>query len=581
MKRIISLSRYLITLLLALLPFPLLADQGSPLQHYVETPDPSYGYQLVGELSVDGVEVYFLNMNSQSWRSADEVTPVVWNHWVTLIVPQQLSSSVANLIIVGGSTSAQPPEPDDVAQFALIATATGAIQVVVQQVPSQPLHFSGLSEGLTEDALVAYSWRRVMETGDPTWAAYLPMTKAAVRAMDTAQEFIASSLGLVIDRFIVTGFSKRGATAWLTAAVDDRVVGVVPGMFNILHMADQLEHHYASYGFFSHALSDYEENGVMENIRAPEGELLGRIVDPISYREALTMPHLILNASGDEFFLPDASERYIGELPAEALQRIVPNTDHSGESKFEDLLAGLIAWYQMQLYGLERPELEWGLAAGGELEVGSSQIPLVARLWQASNPSARDFRLETVGDQAWHSSVITADADGRYRVSVPEPAQGYTAYMVELTYPGAAGIPQVYTTSVFVTPDEHPFELEDPLLNPKIPLYWRWQLARALAGFPDDYTRSELEQLLPIRVLGDYVHDLETLDAFLKQPGAVRACTAARLNVEAEEVGWYSTLYTLGETNIKYWQPYARAEQLYRDGKTAQAAGICFWLTLL
>ncbi|MES9992387.1 MAG: PhoPQ-activated protein PqaA family protein [Candidatus Thiodiazotropha sp.] len=580
MQRNMPSYRYLLALTFLLIPFALPAAETSPLQRYVETPDPSYSYEKIGEISVGGVVAHILSMNSQSWRSADEVTPVIWNHWVTIIVPQQLASNRANLTIVGGSTSTQPPNAADVAQFSLIATATGTIQVVVQQVPSQPLLFSDLSEGLSEDALVAYSWRKLMQTGDPTWAVYLPMTKAAVRAMDSAEDFVAGNLGLEIDRFIVTGFSKRGATAWLTAAVDDRVVAVVPGMFNMLHMADQLEHHYASYGFFSDALSDYEANAVMDEIRAPEGKLLRQIVDPISYREALTMPHLIINSSGDEFFLPDASERYIHELPAEALQRIVPNTDHSAEAKFEVILSGLIAWYQMQLNGLQRPQLEWNLTASGELEVSTDQIPLFARLWQASNPTARDFRHETVGDQAWQSSLIRADADGRYRVSVATPAQGYTAYMVELTYSGAAGLPQVYTTSVFVTPDEHPFELEEPLLDPKNPLYWRRQVASALAGDPDDYTGSELEQMLPIRVLGDYVFDLESLDALLQQPGPHRACSAARLNVEANEVGWYSTLYSSGERKIRYWQPYDVAEQLYSDGNESLAAGICLWLTL-
>jgi PhoPQ-activated pathogenicity-related protein len=413
LKWISLFSLYLLALLSALHTFALYADEPAttPLQAYVEAPDPSYSYHLAGQLSGDGFNAYFLNMNSQSWRSSDEVSPVVWNHWVTVIVPQQMTTSTANLIILGGETSLQPPEPDDLELFVSIATATGAAQVIVEQVPAQPLFFSGLSEGLTEDSLVAYTWKRVMETGDPTWAAFLPMTKAAVRAMDSAQDFSSNILGFGIDNFIVTGFSKRGATAWLTAAVDSRVVAVAPGVFNVLHIADQLEHHYNSYGFFSDVMSDYESNGIFENIRAPEGQLLAQIIDPISYNEALTMPHLILNATGDEFFIPNASEFYIYELPAEVLQRIVPNTDHSMDGKLEEAVSGLIAWYQVQLYDVDKPNIEWHLTPSGELEVSSDQTPLIARLWQATNPSARDFRYEIVGNQAWQSSVISADAD--------------------------------------------------------------------------------------------------------------------------------------------------------------------------
>jgi PhoPQ-activated pathogenicity-related protein len=519
-------------------------------------------------------------MNSQSWRSSDEVSPVVWSHRVTIIVPQQTATNIANLIIMEGNTSLHQPESDDMAQFVSIAVATSSVQVIVEQVPAQPLLFAGLSKGLTENALVAYTFKKVMQTGDPTWAAYLPMTKAVVRAMDTAQDFISTTLGFGIDNFIVTGFSKRGATAWLTAAVDSRVVAVAPGEYNVLHIAEQLEYHYNSYGYFSDVLSDYEANGVFKSIRAPEGKLLTQIIDPINYKEMLTVPHLILNVTGDEYFIPDASERYIYELPAEVLQRIAPNTNHSMDGKLEEVLLGLIAWYQVQLKGVDRPIIEWRLSPSGELEVSSDQTPLIAKLWQATNPSARDFRHEIVGDQAWQSSVINADADGKYRVSVPNPPQGYSAYMVELTYPGVADIPQVYTTSVFVTPDDLPFELEDPLLSPENPFYWNWQVKRALVGIPDDYTITELEGLLPIRVLGKYINDTETLDSYLDNTGAKQACTAARLNVEAHEVGWYTTLYTLNDENIKYWQLYDKAERLYSKGEDKQASMMCWWLTL-
>ena len=566
-------------LLLLLFTGPLHAQQPDPLKAYVYEDDPAYAYRVIGQLPGEGYDVHFLNMDSQNWRTEEDVAPTLWNHWVVLIVPHQLTSTTANLTIVGGSFSTTPPDAEDLALFAPLATATGSIQVVLGQVPGQPLQFTELDQPVREDALVAYTWRKTMETGDPTWSAYLPMTKATVRTMDTAQEYAASSLGLVVENFIVTGFSKRGATAWLTAAVDPRVVAVAPGLFNVLHMADQLEDHYNSYGFYSEAVSDYEENGIMENIRSPEGKLLEQLVDPISYKQALTMPHLVLGATGDEFFLPDASEAYIHDIPGETLQRIVPNTNHYADNKLEDMLLGLIAWYQTQLYGVTRPDIDWHLSETGELIVSSDQTPLVTKLWQATNPSARDFRLEIVGNQAWSETIISPGDDGNYRVSVPEPVAGWTAYLVELTYPGIAGIPQTYTTSVFVTPDEHPFEIEDPLGNPRTPFYWQRQVNRALEGRPLDYDLESLQGMLPIRVLGGYIKDTEALGEYLNNWGPKRSCTAARLNVEADEQGWYTTLYVHGDQNIKFWQSYDLAERLYENDRHLMAAGVCQLLT--
>ena len=54
------------------------------------------------------------------------------------------------------------------------------------------------------------------------------MVKAAVRAMDTVTDYVHNTYGYSIDKFVVSGASKRGWAAWLTAAVDPRVVSVIP-----------------------------------------------------------------------------------------------------------------------------------------------------------------------------------------------------------------------------------------------------------------------------------------------------------------------------------------------------------------
>ena len=45
----------------------------------------------------------------------------------------------------------------------------------------------------------------------------------------------------------------------------------------------------------------------------------------------LTMPKLLLNASGDEFFLPDSSQFYFDALRGETHVRYVPNAAHALE----------------------------------------------------------------------------------------------------------------------------------------------------------------------------------------------------------------------------------------------------------
>jgi PhoPQ-activated pathogenicity-related protein len=53
--------------------------------------------------------------------------------------------------------------------------------------------------------------------------------------------------------------------------------------------------------------------------------------------------------------------------------------------------------------------------------------------------------------------------NGIYFVEQPRPEQGWTAFFLELTYPGpAADLPLVFTTEVVVTPDVYPFEPPAP-----------------------------------------------------------------------------------------------------------------------
>jgi hypothetical protein len=143
-----------------------------------------------------------------------------------------------------------------------------------------------------------------------------------------------------------------------------------------------------------------------------------------------------------------------------------------------------------------------------------------------------------------------------------------------------ADIPQVYTTSVFITPDGFPFEREDPLQDPLHPHDWQLQVKLALLGLEDNYTIAELEGLLPIPVFGHYLRDVNSLDDYLGESGAKQACTAARLNVQAREAGWYSTVYASDEINIKYWQAYDLAENFYGQGNESGASTICWWLAL-
>jgi PhoPQ-activated pathogenicity-related protein len=161
-----------------------------------------------------------------------------------------------------------------------------------------------------------------------------------------------------------------------------------------------------------------------------------------------------LNASGDQFFLPDSSQFYFRDLPGTNYLRYVPNADHS--LKGTDAYETVMVFYNALINNAELPRFSWKAQRDGAIEVVAATQPSEVKLWQATNPEARDFRLETFGPK-WESSTLKASADGRYVGSVTKPAKGWTAYFVELTFPSGIQVPYKFTTQVCVSPDVLPY----------------------------------------------------------------------------------------------------------------------------
>jgi PhoPQ-activated pathogenicity-related protein len=114
----------------------------------------------------------------------------------------------------------------------------------------------------------------------------------------------------------------------------------------------------------------------------------------------------------------------------------------------------LISWFRAVTGNTPRPRFYWRAdRSTGTLTVRTMDTPTQVTLWQASNPTARDFRLETIG-AGWTATPLTG-ANGIYTAAIPPLAQGWSAYFVELTFPGDL----VFTTEVVVTPDGYPFGL--------------------------------------------------------------------------------------------------------------------------
>ena len=456
MKRILFLALLFTNFLVA---EPRFEFNQTALDDYVHSIDGSYEYEVIKRVSGEGFTTYIVDLTSQTFLTKKDINRTKWKHWLIIVSPDQIKHTTGMLVIGGGDNDGSvPKEPD---QLALeYAKATNSVVATLGMVPNQPLTFVGETKPRWEDAIIAYSWDKYLTTGEERWPLRMAMTKSAVAAMDTIQSVILEEEDKEIKKFVVTGASKRGWTTWTTAGVDSRVEAIVPVVIDLLNLEPSFEHHWSVYGFWASAIQDYVDMKIVDWWSSEEMRSLIALVDPFSVKERFKMPKLLVNAAGDEFFLPTSSQFYFDELPGEKYLRYVPNANHN-VSEGTDALETILAFYASILNGVDRPKFSWELEKDGSIRVLSGSKVKEVIMWSATNQKARDFRKDTIGN-SWEPKVLKQNENGTY-VGIPiKPKKGWKAYFIEMTYETPFGLNLKLTTPVRVIPDTLPFKYQTP-----------------------------------------------------------------------------------------------------------------------
>jgi PhoPQ-activated pathogenicity-related protein len=416
--------------------------RGADLDDYVKKPDDAFRWKQTDSQSTPLGKIHHLELTSQVWQG------IAWNHSLTIYEPlMPTSQESAVLFITGGSTGSKPVLKDHALPFA-IAKTTGARVAVLNQVPNQPL----LGDK-KEDALIAETFVRYLETRDKNWPLLFPMAKSAVRAMDAVQQWAKEKGNAEIKSFVVTGGSKRGWTTWLAGAVDSRVIAIAPMVIVMLNMGAQGPDQLEVWGKYSEQIEDYVGRGLMERAQTAEGARLWRMVDPYTFRDRLSIPKLLINGTNDRYWTLGAIDLYWNALKGEKNVIEIPNAGHGLEVNRDWALNGLGAFFRHAANGRPMPKISWSLknAASGTstLTVSAEPPPRSARLWTATSES-RDFR-----ESKWESSPLPPGTT--ITTPLDRPAAGHRAAFAEFEYE-VDGIPYHLTTTFF-----------EPGIDPKEP----------------------------------------------------------------------------------------------------------------
>jgi PhoPQ-activated pathogenicity-related protein len=386
-----------------------------PVFDYVNRPDDAYGWEVTGERPLSsGVTMTELRLISQVWQG------IKWRHRVQVLTPDGMEyPETALLLITGGTAGA-----DDLSLLGTVAGMMSAPVVVLGDIPNQPLF-----DNLSEDALIAFTFRKALETGQTDWPLLFPMTKAAVKVMDAVEEYTQKAWEKPVRSFFVTGASKRGWTTWFTSVVAaERIVGIAPMVYDNLNLKAQMALHLEAWGEYSEQIHDYTELGLPELLASGKGNVLAGMVDPYTYQARATMPKLIITATNDRYWPLDAAKLYFGELPEPKYILYVPNRGHS-LGDYVRVIAAQAGFFAACTGRAQLPKLEWKSEQGRHLKlhVSSDIVPLRVRQWTAWAPT-RDFR-----EAQWTSRELRPH-EGKYTGRVAYPNEGFAAMFAEVVY---------------------------------------------------------------------------------------------------------------------------------------------------
>lgn len=439
--------RLALSALLVAFALPALAADNPPtaLRDYVTKEDKSFAWKLKEKKETNGNTVYLLSLTSQTWHEIE------WTHDLQVFVPKGAKPQATMVLWnQGGSAS-----PTSAVLGLAIAEKVGAPVAFLYGVPKQPLYVDPATKKLTttpidpkddkkgrlvEDALIAETFLRYLDTKDETWPLLFPMVKSVVRAMDALQAFAKDEWKAEVKQFVITGASKRGWTSWLTAASGDkRVKAIAPLVIDTLNMPAQMENQVRAFGDFSEMIGDYKRAKLVPFPDTPEAKKLWQMVDPYTYRESVTVPKMLIHGTNDPYWPQDAMNTYWDDLKGDKCVCYVPNAGHDLREKDKDgkpellptrAVNTLAAFGKAQVFGKPMPTVE-GICdpKTGVCSLRVSGQVKAYRTWTADSET-RDFRKArwTAGETVKGKGQADV-SDSSFTFLLPE--KGFRAVFVE------------------------------------------------------------------------------------------------------------------------------------------------------
>ncbi|CAF1483238.1 unnamed protein product [Adineta steineri] len=402
--------------------------ESTPLDDYVRSVDSHFNWSLIRTYEEPDYKLYILNFTSQKWLDDTFSSRSIWWHYLCITVPNKLiRPNTAFLFMDQGSNNDGIPEPqnDFVALTSMFGVGSGSISIDLQDIPNGPIRFMAdpTNTSRSGDAAIAWTWKAFTDnSSNGDVLLNLPMTKAAYRAMDAVQQFTDKQGIIVPKKFVVAGTSKRGEATWLIAAVDnERVIGAIPIVMDLLKIQFNLHHMYRVNAFWKE-LQDATGGTYLRRIPNADHVCVGHV---ISY--FLTMRSFYISIYDNQ--------------PLPKLQWIKSSNNTHGY-----------------------------IRATVDFSVGPKPISAYGYRARTLNDKRRDFRL-LIGNPAdpkkpmgnpvfWFNTELVKEIETNttivYSLTIENPNDGWEGFFIQVNFPGPNGTVLELTTETQIIPDSYP-----------------------------------------------------------------------------------------------------------------------------
>ncbi|KAK5584604.1 hypothetical protein RB653_006218 [Dictyostelium firmibasis] len=472
--------KFLKVLLLILCITNFVKSESKILKNYVEKKDPNYKWNLNATYDTNfNSKIYILELTSQQWMK-DHSNDSIWKHWLTICVPNDYDSTlkIGHLHIIDGmNQNWTTPALQSLSPFSMdICNQTSAITSTLYQVPNQFITFENDGIPRQEDDIVAYTWRKYIDSKVSDWVSLLPQTKAGTAAMTAIQEFGKQKSFYNIEKFVVSGASKRGWTTYGLAMIGEkRLAAAVPMVIGVPNLVKDIKEQMISFGNWSWALNSYINQGIPSFFDTEYFKVVTDIVDPINYLDVMeSIPKFIILTVHDEFFVPDSTKFYYNQIKGE--KRLALFQTNHGVSTFKGVSTEVSKYFKLISKNQQRPELTWNIVYSSDNNSGTINMKVI----KGGTPSKvvvysvntfsktkRDFRMFTCFSDScyqnftgsWQTHSIDLTSNNSYSFTISKPINGgWTAFYFDVEFKNSNGenIANV-NTELAIVPNLYPF----------------------------------------------------------------------------------------------------------------------------